>query len=205
MLLRYLSTNGCLQKTFPKWDRGRLFKNWSYWPSQSKNQKLATNSRREWSKLGQAIKNSRKTFIVTNFFILIKFTTFYNFLYFEGQIIKIKIQKIFIFWINLRQTIKIQKNFIYSTNLCFSSSKRFLYCSRPCWHFFSFPCSERFLYLSRAYWHLFSFFKNDFSTFHEPFLKIFLCFFDNNYLSFLYIEKKITKKYFNNFFICFKI
>ena len=58
--------------------------------------------------------------------------------------------------------------------LC-SSSRRFLYRSRPYWRFLSFSSSERFWYLSCASFWSFSFFF----------------FFYNSYLSFLYIDKKI--------------
>ena len=53
------------------------------------------------------------------------------------------------------------KNVLYSYSLYFlhlenfllySSSRRFLYRSRPYWRLFSFSSSKRFLYLSQAYW-----------------------------------------------------
>ena len=52
--------------------------------------------------------------------------------------------------------------FLYSASLCFSSSGRFLYRSRPYCRFFSFPSFER-LYI-----------------FYELFFVVFLCYFDNN-------------------------
>ena len=108
---------------------------------------------------------------------------------FQRLICKINIQKTFIWRRNLRQTIKIEKTttyvyimeywFMYTTGLCFSSTRLFLCCSRPYWCFISFSSSERFLYHSRAYWcfYIHFVFRKIWVPFVSHFLKLFFLFF----------------------------
>ena len=87
--------------------------------------------------------------------------------------------------------------FLYSSNLSFSSSRRFLYRTQLYWYFLFFLLQKNF---SIAYDHLFAFcfyfLRKDFHSFHESFFKVFLCILDNIQLTFLDMEKKIIKKYF---------
>ena len=122
---------------------------------------------------------------------------------FQRLICKINIQKTFIWRRNLRQTIKIEKTttyvyimeywFMYTTGLCFSSTRLFLCYSRPYWCFISFSSSERFLYHSRAYWcfYIHFVFRKIWVPFVSQFLKLFFCFFDTTLLIFLYRIKCI--------------
>ena len=115
-----------------------------------------------WGKAGQAIKNSKQSFYSNHFFHFHKISNI------SRTASQNKNSKNLHLRSNLRQTIKIQKFYIYSTKLCFSFSRRFLYCSRPYWRFFSFSSSEGLLY--RAYEHIGPFclflFQKDFGTFH---------------------------------------
>ena len=108
--------------------------------------------------MGQKIKNSKKFFYSNELFYIHKTSNIKDFFFIsQGLIYKNKNNFFFSFWGNLKQTIKFQKIVIYSANLCFSSSRRFSYCSRPYWRFVSFSSSERFLYCSWPYWRLLSF------------------------------------------------